>query len=119
MVYHYRYDYYIVEQSVEGYTATYIDPDTGAALEPEAMPVEDAAAEADASMEESTTKTLAVYPATGSVAIKNTRTYVMPSTGGTGTRRYTMGGAAIVLTASALYILSRRRRLQRGRGGEI
>jgi hypothetical protein len=119
MVFYYRYDYYIVEQSVEGYTATYIDPDTGAALEPEAMPVEDAAEEADASMEESTTKTLAVYPATGSVAIKNTRTYVMPSTGGTGTRRYTMGGAAIVLTASALYILSRRRRLQRGRGGEI
>jgi LPXTG-motif cell wall-anchored protein len=54
----------------------------------------------------------------GTVVIINTAPYSLPHAGGSGTKWYTWSGAAIMPIALALYIVHRRRRQRRGKGGE-
>jgi LPXTG-motif cell wall-anchored protein len=53
----------------------------------------------------------------GKVTIHNSSTYDLPKAGGRGTLWYTLGGAALLIAAGALYIRSRRRGTYGDRGG--
>jgi LPXTG-motif cell wall-anchored protein len=102
-----QYEYYILEQSVDGYTATYLDNTTGEYLEKSNVSIEAG----------KVTLTPDAYKATDNVLIVNSSGYELPHTGGATPQLYTFGGAALVILAVSLMIINRRKKRIRGRGG--
>jgi LPXTG-motif cell wall-anchored protein len=89
------YDYYVEEVPVSGYEATY-SFGNDVALPSSELSVNG--------------QSVTAFPASKNVTITNKVIFTLPYTGGSGTRRYTLFGAALVMIAGALYITIRRKK---------
>jgi hypothetical protein len=100
-----RYEYYIVETPVDGYTSAYVDSG-GAALEATNLVVETASAEQDVS------QNVAAYRAAvnETTTVRNLPAYTLPATGGPGPAPFVAGGLSLIAFAAFSLCHTRARR---------
>jgi LPXTG-motif cell wall-anchored protein len=101
-------DYYIREVPIDNYTASYKDAN-GNTLHTEELTLVD---------NNNSSVIRAVSASSGNVVITNSKYYELPSTGGIGTYQFTFVGTTLMVVASVMYIIIKKRNLAKYKGGE-